>query len=65
MDEAGLEEKLNSMNETLIRMEAYLKEVDKLRKWKEGNGLPGAQFQLWTLWCVFMVITGILIRRVW
>lgn len=31
-------------------------QVDALTKWKEGNGFPGAQFQIRIMWGVFVAI---------
>jgi len=39
-------------------LNALSKCVEKIRKWKDGNGIPGAQFQLWVLWAVFVFIVA-------
>lgn len=33
-------------------------QVEALTKWKEGNGMPGAQFQLRVMWLCFLAILG-------
>lgn len=32
------------------------KEVNGLKKWRDGNGTPGAKFQIWVLWAVFVAV---------
>ena len=32
------------------------KDVTKLKEWRDGNGVPGARFQIWVLWAVFMAV---------
>jgi len=56
MNDITTEEKLNKVYEFCIRMEPTVKEVEYNRKWREGNGLPGAKFQLWVLWAVSVAI---------
>lgn len=43
------------------RLNALCHKVEKVRKWKDGNGVPGAQFQLWVLWMVFLAV----LAKVW
>ena len=56
MNDLTTEEKLNKVYEFCIRMERTIDEVDSLKKWRDGNGLPGARFQLWLLWGVFAAV---------
>lgn len=51
-----IEEKIDKIHDTLIRMEPIIQDVERLKKWKDGNGIPGAQFQLWVLWAVFIFV---------
>ena len=56
MNDLTTEEKLNKVYEFCIRMEPVIQDVKDLKKWKEGNGLPGARSQLWLLWVVFSAV---------
>jgi hypothetical protein len=47
--------------ESLIRLEPVCKNVESLMKWRDGNGIPGARFQLGVLWAVFIA----LLVKVW
>lgn len=38
------------------RLNSLCHKVERIRKWKEGNGVPGAQFQLWVLWAAFLAV---------
>ena len=42
--------------EALTRLEPVCEDVKSLKKWRDGNGLPGARFQLWLLWGVFAAV---------
>lgn len=35
--------------------------VDGLTKWKDGNGMPGAQFQIRVMWLCFVAI----LTKIW
>jgi hypothetical protein len=56
MNEITPEDKLDKVYEFCIRMEPVIQDVKDLKKWKEGNGIPGARFQLWLLWGVFAAV---------
>ena len=55
------EEKLDEVLAALIRLEPICEDVKSLKKWRDGNGVPGAKFQLWVLWAVFSA----LVIKVW
>jgi len=55
------EEKIDDIHKALIRLEPVCEDVKSLKKWRDGNGLPGARFQLWVLWFVFLAVLG----KVW
>ena len=57
-----IEEKINKIHDFTIRMEPVIDEVERIRKWKDGNGIPGARTQLWVLWGIFIIASAILIR---
>jgi len=38
------------------RLNSTCDKVDKVITWKEGNGTPGAQFQLRVMWACFIAI---------
>ena len=52
------------IRDSLIRLEPVVADVKEIKKWKVGNGLPGAQFQIWVLWCLFIVIGAILVKNI-
>ena len=43
------------------RLNTLCHRVSRVEEWKEGNGVPGAQFQLRVLWIVFL---GVL-AKIW
>jgi hypothetical protein len=56
-----LKTELGKIHDFMIRLEPLIKDVECVKKWKDGNGLPGAKFQLWVLWFVFLAVLG----KVW
>ena len=38
------------------RLNTTCDDVRSLKKWRDGNGLPGARFQIWVLWAIFLFI---------
>lgn len=62
MNELSDAEKLTKVYEFCIRMERTIEDVATIKKWWDGEGLiPGARFQLWILWAVFLAVVG----KVW
>lgn len=55
------DEKLTKVYEFCIRMEPVMDDVRSLKKWRDGNGWPGAKFQLYILWFSFLAVLG----KVW
>lgn len=51
-----LEEKVDEIHNFCIRMESVVEDVKSLKKWRDGNGLPGAKFQLWVVWVAFLAV---------
>jgi hypothetical protein len=51
-------EKLGKIHDFCIRMEPVIEDVKALKKWRDGNGVPGARFQLWILWMSFLAVVG-------
>lgn len=60
MGETELEIQAKSDRELLIMMVDKLNTscrlVEKHDKWINGNGIPGAKFQVWVMWGVFIAI---------
>jgi hypothetical protein len=57
-----IEEKIDDIHESMIRMEPVCEDVKSLKKWRDGNGVPGAKFQLWVLWCLFIAVIGVVLK---
>ena len=36
------------------RLNTACEDVKSLKKWRDGNGLPGAKFQIAVMWAVFI-----------
>lgn len=36
------------------RLNGVCGEVESLKKWRDGNGVPGARFQIAVMWAVFI-----------
>jgi hypothetical protein len=55
-----------SDRELLIMVVDKLNSIERLayrhNKWIEGNGLPGARFQLWVLWTAFLGLVAFVIK---
>ncbi len=51
-----LEEKVDVIYDYCIRMEPVIDDVSSLKKWRDGNSWPGARFQVYVLWAVFVAI---------
>ena len=47
--------------EALIRLEPICEDVKSLKKWRDGNGVPGARFQIYILWAVFCAV----VAKIW
>jgi hypothetical protein len=58
MNDLSPDDKLNKVYEFCIRMEPFMEDVKSLKKWRDGNGVPGARFQLWVLWFSFLAVVG-------
>jgi len=56
------EEKIDEMYEAMIRLEPFCEDVRRIKKWVEGNGMPGAKFQLWVLWGLLLGAVGYVTR---
>jgi len=58
-------DKIQAIHDAMIRLEPVCEDVKKIKKWKEGNGIPGAQFQLWVLWGLFLIISARILAAQW
>lgn len=38
------------------RLNNVCEDVKTLKKWRDGNGMPGAKFQIAVMWVVFLFI---------
>jgi hypothetical protein len=60
MSETDLEVHAKSDRELLImlvsKMNNSCKILEKHDKWINGNGIPGAKFQVWVMWAVFIAL---------
>ena len=60
MGETELEIEAKSDRELLIMMVDKLNNscrlLEKHDKWINGNGKPGAKFQIWVMWAVFIAL---------
>lgn len=63
MEKDELEKRLNEIHDFLIRLEPICEDVRSLKKWRDGNGIPGARFQLWVIWSLFMLLGAVLIKK--
>ena len=57
-----IEDKIDDIHDAVIRFEAVRTEVECIRKWKDGNGVPGAKTQLYILWVAFIILGGVALR---
>ena len=55
-------EKINDIHDFVIRMEAVCDDVQSLKKWRDGNGVPGAKTQLYILWGFFCGLSAITVK---
>jgi len=46
------------------KLNAVCHEQKKIDRWVHGNGVPGAKFQLYILWAVFLAILAKLVKGV-
>ena len=57
-----MEDKIDEIHDAVIRFESVCAEVESLKKWKDGNGVPGAKTQLYILWVAFILLGGVALR---
>lgn len=57
-----MEEQIAHIHEFCIRLEPTIEDVKSLKKWRDGNGRPGARTQLYILWAGFILVGGMTLK---